>query len=195
MLQEIDMSRRGPIGQQFRRALGHNVKWSGLYPELLDSDKAAFRRSWALSRSFEFTTERKVLTNSFSKSTTDAGVFLPEISIAARIGGNANSPEARQLARNYCLAAAEAGPELCAYNAWLDLPLPGKIGLRNNQKRMEGGIGTKQPCQRVGTNSQGKPSDQKLRKCSQGARRLCRLGGGFQLPGRHQRLGSICPKR
>ena len=113
------MSAKSKIGQQLGRALAHNEAAHAIFGSLLTKDKIKFRQSWAMKRSFDFVSEKRIRSSTHRKSTDEVGEFLPLVTIADRLGGSSTA-ECVKLAKNYAKHAQEAGTAFCSYNAWLE---------------------------------------------------------------------------
>ena len=105
------------MGQRFQRALQWNPTWKNEYGWLSETEKRTFRLAWSLSKNFQFTKESKKVVRKHSQSESEVGVYLPECTIASRLGGG---PEAAKLAANYKKTALTIGGKFVAENTWLD---------------------------------------------------------------------------
>ena len=115
----LDLNARSAAGQQFARALKHDLRWSSMYPWLSEREKLEFRRKWAVKKDFCFSRECRSVSKRQSKEEADAGIYLPEVSIAQRLGGS-DKPECVAMARSYTAMCRKVGKAFITFSSWLD---------------------------------------------------------------------------
>ena len=76
-----DLGARGPVYQQFRRAIVHEQFAGGIYPDLDEPLKEQFRQRWHLRNNFQFTSEKKIITHTHEKKEADDGEMLTKYQI------------------------------------------------------------------------------------------------------------------
>jgi hypothetical protein len=119
-MKDIDCTARSPIAQCLKRALKHHSHADKVYGDLLDYDKMKFRQSWALKKDWEFLSERREKTSAETHSTAETGEFLPQITIASRIG-NCLDPTCLKMAEAYCKNCTTFGKgQMVSYNQFLE---------------------------------------------------------------------------
>ena len=116
-----NMNKRAAIGQQFNRAIAHMPDAQEVYQNLDDSMKVEFRKSWALKRDFEFVRETRSVAHVHRQGNSDEGEYLPEVTIASRLGSIDNL-ECRAMAASYVAACIKYGGSMVSFNVFLQAP-------------------------------------------------------------------------
>lgn len=109
---------RSAMGNQLMRALKHDGEARAMYMDLPDTEKIRFRKNWSVKKSFQFVKESRMMKSKSSKSSTERGVYLTPLQIAAKLGG-AQFAIARKQAKSYCLQAAKVAGKFVCTNEWL----------------------------------------------------------------------------
>ena len=115
---------RSAEAQAFKRSLAHEqfvedggTGWAKLYPQLLDSMKAQFRRDWAVRRDFQFTRECRIHRQKHSVEDIEEGEYMNKLQIYNALGGK-DDPEAVRQGDSYIATAHRVGGKFVVENAW-----------------------------------------------------------------------------
>jgi hypothetical protein len=120
-----DFGTRTPEGQCFKRALNQSSDALAMYQTLTDDLKMEFRQWWSVKRTWEFTKQRKIISTTHKKSTSELGEYRTRSQIAMELGaglytaGTLESQEVFQQADRYMSAAREIGGAFVTTNSWL----------------------------------------------------------------------------
>jgi hypothetical protein len=113
-----DWGSRSRLTQQFQRALRAEPRLGDLYKWCPEKMKNKFREEWGLCKSFQFVRESKSKTLTKKRAVSDLDEFLPEVTIASRLGGS-EVPACVAMARSYAETAESLGSEWFFDNAFL----------------------------------------------------------------------------
>ena len=109
----LDSKARGPIGNAMYRSFKKNPAANETYKWLYEDLKKKFRQSWAVERSFDFITQKRIRTVSCRTKREEIGTWKSELQLQVHFGG-ADQPEAQRQASCYIARCRE-------YHAtWLD---------------------------------------------------------------------------
>ena len=105
-MKKVPCNARSALGQACKKTLKTHAVAKSIYPDLLPEELRLFRQSWGMHKSFEFVNETREKETSKRDANIDAGIWLTEISIAARLG-SATHEKTLKMAANYTKHARE----------------------------------------------------------------------------------------
>ena len=96
----IDCKARGPMGNAMYRQIKKDPKANDTYKWLFEDLKKKFRQTWAVHRSFDFISTKRVYTISSKTKQEEIGSYKSQLQLEVYFGG-AGHPEAVRQAKNY----------------------------------------------------------------------------------------------
>lgn len=96
----IDCKARGPMGNAMYRQIKKDPKANDTYKWLFEDLKKKFRQTWAVHRSFDFISTKRVYTISTKTKQEEIGSYKSQLQLEVYFGG-AGHPEAVRQAKNY----------------------------------------------------------------------------------------------
>lgn len=96
----LDCRAHGPMGNALYRAFRKNPTMAKKYRWLFDDLKVKFRQTWAMSRSFDFVSTKRVHSVSTTTKHEEVGTWKNQLQLEGHFGG-VGIPEAERQAKNY----------------------------------------------------------------------------------------------
>ena len=96
----LDCRAHGPLGNALYRAFRKNPTMAKTYRWLFDDLKVKFRQNWAMARSFDFVSTKRVHSISTTTKHEEVGTWKNQLQLEAHFGG-VGIKEAERQAKNY----------------------------------------------------------------------------------------------
>lgn len=97
---KMDCRAHGPLGNALYRSFKKNPKMASAYKWLFDDLKLKFRQSWAMTRTFDFVSAKRVHTVATTTKQEEVGTWKNALQLEGHFGG-VGIPEAKRQAESY----------------------------------------------------------------------------------------------
>jgi hypothetical protein len=111
------LASRCALHQTHGRAIKHTPHGLAIWKDLDPRLQLEFKKCWAVTKTFEHTTERRVVKQSHIKTEGDQGVMMNEAQILRELGGK-DDPDAVRQQVNWIAMCKEKKGHWAVYNEW-----------------------------------------------------------------------------